>query len=192
MNVHNIEQYVGKVAVLYAKSREKKIRKLEQEVALLKQLKTQYEKLIDRCNECGERDPTLSGTCSICYRYTHCNICTPWICSMCNAEICQKCERQCVGKKNNNPDVTVETCEKSICERCGIDNFCIGCEKSNIGSQRACKDHPLTKYEILPGRFLPACALCMFCWKLDPENYSLEEILKEYEEKNNQMKRKFT
>lgn len=169
MNVHNIEQYVGKVAVLYAKSREKKIRKLEQEVALLKELKKDYEKKLNRCDECWEDGVVLSGTCQVCYRYTQCSKCHPWICNICNEEMCCKCMIRC------------SLSDELICKRCSIDNFCIGCACAG------CKKHPLQTYEILPGRFLPACAICMESWKAD----SLEKLLEKFEEKNNQMKQKF-
>lgn len=175
MNVQNIEQYVGKVAILYAKSREKKIRKLEQEVALLKELKKDYEKQIKRCDECGEDGVDVTGTCEVCFRYTKCDKCPPWWCDTCKAEICGDCENQCIGNG--------EQCSASVCDRCAVDNFCIGCTEAD----RGCKKHPLQTYEILPGRFLPACAICMESWKAD----SLEKLLEKFEEKNNQMKQKF-
>lgn len=177
--VHNIEQYVGKLAILYAKSRETKIRKLEQRVAILEDLKKDYERLMTVCWECDEESEEFFGSCSSCAQYTHCSKCVSWSCAVCNEEMCGLCAAPCINYDER-------TCQAEICEKCSIDNFCIGCIVKDGVSNRGCKEHHFQKYEILPGRFMPSCDSCF----KEPQ-IPLEEMLEKFEKKNEELKRKF-
>lgn len=137
----NIQQYVARCAVLYAKDREKLKRRLDA-----------LEEALTYCVKCGNNfynsKPELSGECKFCGIYLTCQHCPvePKVCHMCGEKnMCGKCVQEC-------------HCDLFVCPKCNPPGeCCFYCFR--LGGLRCvpCSKRPFSKRVLANGYTVPFC-----------------------------------
>lgn len=158
----NIQQYVARCAVLYAKDREKLKRRLDA-----------LEEALTYCIKCGHNfyleKPSLSGECNYCGIYLACQYCSTErkVCHMCGeANICANCLQYC-------------SCELVVCPKCSpTGECCFYCFRSLGARYVPCSKRPFSRRVLANGYSVPLCDYHS-AWREERyENTEVELMLK--------------
>ncbi len=141
----NIQEYVWKHALVYAKDRDVEIKRLKYAIKeLQRELKS--------CRRCGIVDPIFpedATACHVCGCYTSCSRegCVPFVCSLCGAECCWDCAYPC-----NEP------LGHLVCILCSGTQQCYCCYLFKREVIVGCATHPLQQVEMPEIGKVFACA----------------------------------